>query len=90
MLTELRHRNIVKLHGYCLHKRCIFLVYQYIERGSLFCFLNNDVEAMKLDWTRRMNIIKSIAHALSYMHHECIPLFIPLIIPLMHKSLICD
>ena len=27
MLTEIRHRNIVKLHGYCLHKRCMFLVY---------------------------------------------------------------
>jgi len=26
-LTELQHRNIVKLHGYCLHKQCMFLVY---------------------------------------------------------------
>ena len=43
-----------------------------MERGSLFCILNNNVEAMELDWTKRMNIIKSIAHALSYMHHECI------------------
>ena len=76
MLTKLRRRNIVKLHGYCLHKRCMFLVYQYMERGRLFCCLSNDVEAMKLDWTKRMNIIKSIAHALSYMHHECIPLVI--------------
>ncbi|KAK7830527.1 mdis1-interacting receptor like kinase 2 [Quercus suber] len=24
MLTEIQHRNIVKLHGYCLHKRCMF------------------------------------------------------------------
>ena len=27
MLIEIRHRNIVKLHGYCLHKRCMILVY---------------------------------------------------------------
>ena len=76
MLTEFRHRNIVKLHGYWLHKRCMFLVYQYMERGSLFFILSKDVEAMELDWTKRLNIIKGIAHALSYMHHECIPLII--------------
>uniref|UniRef100_A0A2N9FT90 non-specific serine/threonine protein kinase n=1 Tax=Fagus sylvatica TaxID=28930 RepID=A0A2N9FT90_FAGSY len=76
MLTEIRHRNIVKLHGYCLHKRCMFLVYEYMERGSLFCVLRNDVEAVELDWTRRMNVIKSTAHALSYMHHECVPVIV--------------
>jgi tRNA A-37 threonylcarbamoyl transferase component Bud32 len=76
MLTEIRHRNIVKLHGYCLHKRCMFLVYEYMERGSLFCVLSNDVEAMELDWTKRVNIIKGIAHAISYMHHECIPVIV--------------
>jgi len=73
VLTEIRHRNIIKLHGFCLHKQCMFLVYEYMERGSLFCILNNDVEAMELDWNKRLNIIKGIAHALSYMHHECIP-----------------
>ncbi|KAG6620500.1 hypothetical protein I3842_Q065500 [Carya illinoinensis] len=73
VLTEIRHRNIIKLHGFCLHKRCMFLVYEYMERGSLFCVLRNDAEALELDWNKRVNIIKSTAHALSYMHHECIP-----------------
>jgi Leucine-rich repeat (LRR) protein len=69
VLIEIRHRNIIKLHGFCLDKRCMFLVYEYMERGSLFCVLNNDVEAMELDWRKRVNIIKNTAHALSYMHH---------------------
>ncbi|XP_059451355.1 MDIS1-interacting receptor like kinase 2-like [Corylus avellana] len=73
VLTEIRHRNIIKLHGFCLHKRCMFLVYEYMERGSLFYVLSNDVEAIELDWSKRVTIIKGIAHALSYMHHECIP-----------------
>jgi hypothetical protein len=72
VLTEIRHRNIIKLHGFCLHNRCMFLVYEYMERGSLFCILSNDVEAIELDWSKRLNIIKGTAHALSYMHHECI------------------
>ncbi|KAL5738995.1 hypothetical protein ACOSQ2_028175 [Xanthoceras sorbifolium] len=71
VLSEIRHRNIVKLYGFCLHKRCMFLVYEYMDRGSLFCVLHNDDEAIELNWTKRVNIIKGIAHALSYLHHNC-------------------
>ncbi|KAJ7962177.1 putative Receptor protein kinase [Quillaja saponaria] len=76
MLTNILHRNIVKLHGFCLHKRCMFLVYEYMEQGSLFCVLSNDVEAEQLTWSKRVNIVKGIAHALSYMHHDCSPTII--------------
>ncbi|XP_035544658.1 MDIS1-interacting receptor like kinase 2-like [Juglans regia] len=72
VLTEIRHRNIVKPHGFCVHKRCRFLIYKYMERGSLFCVLRNVDEVMELDWSKRVNIIKDTARALSYMHHECI------------------
>ncbi|XP_035544616.1 MDIS1-interacting receptor like kinase 2-like [Juglans regia] len=73
VLTEIRHRNIVKLHGFCVHKARRFLIYEYMEMGSLFCVLRNVYDAMELDWSKRVNIIKGTAHALSYMHHECIP-----------------
>ncbi|KAG2707791.1 hypothetical protein I3760_05G163100 [Carya illinoinensis] len=73
VLTEIRHRNIVKLHGFCIHKGCKFLIYEYMKRGSLFCVLRNVDEAMQLDWSKRINIKKGTAHALSYMHHDCIP-----------------
>ena len=36
LLSEVRHRNIVKLHGFCFHEKCIFLIYEYMERGSMF------------------------------------------------------
>ncbi|XVF60516.1 hypothetical protein PTKIN_Ptkin08bG0053700 [Pterospermum kingtungense] len=70
-LTEIRHRNIVKLHGYCLHKGCMFLIYEYMEKGSLFRILSDDAKAVDLDWTKRVNIVKSTAYALSYLHYEC-------------------
>ncbi|KAJ0801558.1 putative protein kinase RLK-Pelle-LRR-XI-1 family [Helianthus annuus] len=34
-LTRIRHRNIVKLFGYCSHSQISFLVYEYLEGGSL-------------------------------------------------------
>ncbi|XP_028112812.1 MDIS1-interacting receptor like kinase 2-like [Camellia sinensis] len=80
MLTNIRHQNIVNLYGFCLHNKCMFLVYEYMERGSLFYALRTDVEAIELGWTRRVNIIKTIAHALSYLHHDCTP-------PIVHRDI---
>nr|XP_023895873.1 MDIS1-interacting receptor like kinase 2-like isoform X4 [Quercus suber] len=76
ILTNIRHRNIVRLHGYCVHKRCNFLIYEYMERRNLYGVLSSDVEAKELTWRIRVNIIRGIAHALSYMHHDTSPLII--------------
>ena len=70
ILSTIQHRNIVKLHGFCLHNKCMFLVYKYMERGSLYCILRDEVEAVELDWITRVNVVKGIANALSYMHHD--------------------
>ncbi|KAJ9159422.1 hypothetical protein P3X46_024930 [Hevea brasiliensis] len=80
LLTEIRHKNIVKLYGFCLHHRAMFLIYEYKEKGSLFCVLRNDDEAVELDWKKRVNIIKGMAHALSYLHHDCSP-------PIIHRDI---
>ncbi|KAM7461608.1 hypothetical protein LguiA_029729 [Lonicera macranthoides] len=79
-LTGIRHRNIVKLHGFCSHAQNSFLVYDYIERGSLVKILSKEEDARKLDWQKRVNIIKGVAHALSYMHHDCSP-------PIVHRDI---
>ncbi|XP_039170187.1 MDIS1-interacting receptor like kinase 2 [Eucalyptus grandis] len=79
-LTEIRHRSIVKLLGFCLHPRHSFLVYEYFDRGSLSTILSNEEEAKELDWNKRVNIVKGVAHALSYMHHDCIP-------PIVHRDI---
>ncbi|RVW82682.1 MDIS1-interacting receptor like kinase 2 [Vitis vinifera] len=80
MLSRIQHRNIVKLHGFCLHNRCMFLVYKYMEKGSLYCMLRDEVEAMELDWIKRVNVVKGIANALSYMHHDST-------LPIIHRDI---
>ncbi|KAK1354103.1 putative leucine-rich repeat receptor-like protein kinase [Heracleum sosnowskyi] len=80
VMSNIRHKNIVKLYGFCLHNRCMFLVYEYMVKGSLFCALRDDARAMKLNWSRRVNIVKGVAHALSYMHHGCNP-------PIVHRDI---
>ncbi|KAJ6869561.1 MDIS1-interacting receptor like kinase 2 [Populus alba x Populus x berolinensis] len=73
VLMGIRHRNIVKLYGFCSHAEDSFLVYEFVERGSLRKVLNDEEQAVKMDWDKRMNLIKGVANALSYMHHDCSP-----------------
>ncbi|KAK1381310.1 putative leucine-rich repeat receptor-like protein kinase [Heracleum sosnowskyi] len=80
ILSNIRHKNIVKLYGFCLHNRCMFLIYEYMEKGSLFCALRDDAHAVELDWSKRVNIVKGIAHALSYLHNDCSP-------PIVHRDI---
>ncbi|CAN4081187.1 unnamed protein product [Withania somnifera] len=61
-LVNIRHRNIVKLYGFCSHARHSFLVYELLEGGNLH-----------LDWLKRIDIVKGVANALCYLHHACSP-----------------
>ncbi|KAH7858900.1 hypothetical protein Vadar_029197 [Vaccinium darrowii] len=79
-LTEIRHRNIVKIYGFCHHDKHTFLVCKYMERGSLKNILSREKEAIELDWSKRVNVVKGVAHALSYLHHSCVP-------PIIHRDI---
>ncbi|KAL3731176.1 hypothetical protein ACJRO7_028110 [Eucalyptus globulus] len=79
-LTETRHRNIIKLYGFCSSSRHSFLVYEFLESGSLKDVLNNEERIATFDWNKRVNVVKGVAHALSYMHHECSP-------PIIHRDI---
>ncbi|KAG6391722.1 hypothetical protein SASPL_149480 [Salvia splendens] len=80
VLSQIRHRHIVKLFVFCLHQRSMFLIYDYMDRGSLFSVLKDDDEAVELNWKKRVNVVKDIANALSYMHHDCSP-------PILHTDI---
>ncbi|CAL5348594.1 unnamed protein product [Camellia sinensis] len=79
-LTEIRHHNIVKLYGYCSHPRHSFLVYEFLEGGSLGKVLSMDDDIVVFDWMKRVNTVKGVANALSYMHHDCFQ-------PIIHRDI---
>uniref|UniRef100_A0A7N0R9P2 non-specific serine/threonine protein kinase n=1 Tax=Kalanchoe fedtschenkoi TaxID=63787 RepID=A0A7N0R9P2_KALFE len=79
-LTGIRHKNIVKLLGFCSHSQHSFLVYEYVARGSLRKLLSSDEEAAGLDWQKRVDVIRGMADGLCYMHHGCSP-------PIVHRDL---
>lgn len=72
-LTDIRHRNIIKLYGFCSRGEHTFLVYDFIERGSLGEVLRSEEKAREVDWVKRVDIVKGVAEALCYLHHDCVP-----------------
>ncbi|KAL7245799.1 hypothetical protein ACSBR2_001019 [Camellia fascicularis] len=72
-LTEIGHRNIIKLYGFCLHPRHSNLVYEFFEGGSLEKILSNDETTLDFECTKRVNVVSGLVDTLSYMHHDYLP-----------------
>ncbi|XP_010030929.1 MDIS1-interacting receptor like kinase 2 [Eucalyptus grandis] len=79
-LTKIRHRNIVKLYGFCSHAERSILIFEYLERGSLAKILKDMEQAKDLDWAKRINAVKGVTKALYYLHHDCRP-------PIIHRDI---
>jgi serine/threonine protein kinase len=79
-LTGVRHRNIIKLYGFCSRRTQMFLVYEHVERGSLGKLLYGREGKLELSWGTRVEIVQGIAHAISYLHSDCSP-------PIVHRDI---
>lgn len=73
-VAHLRHRNLVRLRGWCVHDEVLLLVYDYMPNRSLDRVLFRRAEkgdsAPVLDWGRRKKIVNGLAAALHYLHEE--------------------
>jgi Legume lectin domain/Protein tyrosine and serine/threonine kinase len=70
IIAGLRHRNLVRLQGWCCEKGEILLVYDYMLYGSLDKALF-DPDVSPLMWRNRRKILIGVASALAYLHREC-------------------
>ncbi|GMP71215.1 hypothetical protein CsSME_00029717 [Camellia sinensis var. sinensis] len=74
-LGQIRHRNIVRLLGFCSNRETNLLVYEYLPNGSLGEVLHGK-RGGYLKWETRVKIAVEAAKGLSYLHHDCSPLII--------------
>nr|XP_020168725.1 probable leucine-rich repeat receptor-like protein kinase At1g35710 [Aegilops tauschii subsp. strangulata] len=63
ILTRIRQRSIVKMYGFCSHPTYKFLVYDYIQQGSLHRTLEIEELAKELDWHKRIAVANDVAQA---------------------------
>lgn len=85
-LIRAKHRNIVRLLGYCADTqgkfteykgelvmakvRARLLCFEYVSGGSLDKYLKDADEFCGLEWHQRYIIIKGICHGLHHLHEE--------------------
>ncbi|KAL1225125.1 putative serine/threonine-protein kinase [Cardamine amara subsp. amara] len=74
-IGRVRHKNLVRLLGYCVEGAHRMLVYEYVDNGNLEQWVHGGGLGFKspLTWEIRMNIILGTAKGLMYLHEGLEP-----------------
>ncbi|XP_060202818.1 LRR receptor-like serine/threonine-protein kinase GSO1 [Lycium barbarum] len=72
-LNSVRHRNLVRLGGYCIRHGYGFILTEFIPGGTLHDVLHQSKPPVVLDWESRHRIALGVAQSLSYLHHDSVP-----------------
>ncbi|ESW26998.1 hypothetical protein PHAVU_003G164800 [Phaseolus vulgaris] len=70
-IGKTRHRNLVRLLGFCAEGSKRLLVYEYMSNGSLGNLIFVGKSQRRPEWDERVRIAVEIARGIMYLHEEC-------------------
>uniref|UniRef100_A0ACD5WFA5 Uncharacterized protein n=1 Tax=Avena sativa TaxID=4498 RepID=A0ACD5WFA5_AVESA len=70
VISQLRHRNLVQLIGWCHGGGHLLLVYELMSNGSLDTHLYRATDNAVLPWSARHDIVLGLGSALLYLHQD--------------------
>ncbi|XP_050273408.1 probable receptor-like protein kinase At2g42960 isoform X2 [Quercus robur] len=73
-IGHVRHKNLVRLLGYCIEGTHRMLVYEYVNNGNLEQWLHGAMRQHGyLTWEARVKVLLGTAKALAYLHEAIEP-----------------
>ncbi|XP_075498040.1 putative receptor-like protein kinase At2g42960 [Primulina tabacum] len=73
-IGHVRHKNLVRLLGYCIEGVHRMLVYEYVNKGNLEQWLRGCMKQHgTFTWESRMKVLLGTAKALAYLHEAIEP-----------------
>ncbi|PIN23731.1 Serine/threonine protein kinase [Handroanthus impetiginosus] len=78
VLSNVRHRNLVKIISTCSNVEFKAMVLEFMPNGSLDSWLHSESTCLRLE--QRLDILIDVAMAMEYLHHEYM-------VPIVHCDL---
>nr|AGT16056.1 wall-associated kinase [Saccharum hybrid cultivar R570] len=73
ILSQINHRNIVKLLGCCLEVEVPMLVYEFVPNGTLFDLIHGTKRTMHIPFSSLLRIANEAAEGLAFLHSYANP-----------------
>uniref|UniRef100_A0A1D1YEA0 Proline-rich receptor-like protein kinase PERK9 n=1 Tax=Anthurium amnicola TaxID=1678845 RepID=A0A1D1YEA0_9ARAE len=80
ILRKINHFNLIGLSGVCFDQGTWYVVYEYMENGSLSRWIYDRTGSKVLSWIQRVRVAVDVANGLHYLHSYTDP-------PYVHKDI---